>query len=334
MAKVFDNKIFNGEVFLRYTETIKDPVKENLLESGILFADEELVSALDAQTGGNFITKPIKGLLGGTPDNYDGQTDISTDSMPTYKQGIVAIGRAKGFTEKDFTRSITGKDFIYDVADQVASYWSKVKQNILLSVLKGVFAGPLANKVVKKDAVAITDILDAVFDLGGDMEEMFRAIIMHSKIVKELAKIRVIDYLKYTDKEGAIKKTNVYTWEGRLVIANDLAPRVQNAEDPKKFDYTCYVLGRNSICHQPLPVKVPVELARDPLSKGGLESLVSRQRFTMQPNGISFVIDNIKTDSPTDAELEDAKSWVKVSDHAGNPIVDKIIPLAAITYTL
>ena len=55
----------------------------------------------------------------------------------SFEQGVVAIGRAKAWTEKDFSYDITGGvDFMDNVAQQVAEYWQDVDQDTLLAVLK------------------------------------------------------------------------------------------------------------------------------------------------------------------------------------------------------
>jgi len=330
----FNSKYFNSEVFLKYKDTIIDPVKDNLLESGVLYGDLELAVALADQVGGNYITRPMKGLLDGTPDNYDGSTDINSSALNTFSQGIVVIGRAKGFKEKDFTYSITGKDFMLDIAEQVAHYWNKVNQDIMLSILKGIFATALSSQSIAKTEVGAGDILDAVYDTCGDREEHFKVIFMHSHIAKELAKTQLIDYVKYTDSNGITRNTNIATWEGRLVIVNDKCPKVVNEKESSKHDYTCYVLGERAFCFQELPVLVQAEMARDPATNGGEETLYSRERVICQPFGISFKSGAMASLSPTTQELENGDSWELVKDPNGNTTELKTIPFAKIVYTL
>lgn len=82
----------------------------------------------------------VRGLLDGEAVNYDGQTDITATSTKTFEQGVVVIGRAKAWVEKDFSFDITGGvDFMNNVAQQVADYWQDIDQDTILAVLKGVF---------------------------------------------------------------------------------------------------------------------------------------------------------------------------------------------------
>ena len=84
-----------------------------LLKSGVLEQRSDFLSMFNAQTGSVKGTVPIYGLLDGKPTNYDGNTDIAASTTTTYSQEVVCIGRAKGFTEMDFSEDVTGGvDFI------------------------------------------------------------------------------------------------------------------------------------------------------------------------------------------------------------------------------
>ena len=48
----------------------------------------------------------IKARIGGTALNYDGKTDITATSRGNYTMGRIVVGRANGWTEKDFTADI------------------------------------------------------------------------------------------------------------------------------------------------------------------------------------------------------------------------------------
>lgn len=82
----------------------------------------------------------MRGLLDGEAVNYDGETDITATSTKTFEQGVVVIGRAKAWTERDFSEDISGVDFMDNVAQQVAAYWEDIDQDTLLAILDGVFA--------------------------------------------------------------------------------------------------------------------------------------------------------------------------------------------------
>ena len=94
MGKYFDAKLFNGEVFQKYVDRIPNLHLNELVKSGAIVARPELASAMSDQVGGNYLTTPLKGLIGGDPLNYDGVTNITSTSTQTYSHSRVVVGRA------------------------------------------------------------------------------------------------------------------------------------------------------------------------------------------------------------------------------------------------
>lgn len=140
MAGVFDSKYFNPEVFGKYVDTIPNEKLNMLLTSKAIRQRPELASAMSDQVGGNYLSTPLRGLIGGTPQNYDGETNIVPDTTTTYMHSRVVVGRAKAWEELDFSYDITGGvDFMQNAANQVNEYWNEVDQDTIVSILKGVF---------------------------------------------------------------------------------------------------------------------------------------------------------------------------------------------------
>lgn len=229
----FDSKSFNPTVFGRYVERVPKLRKNELLKSGALVVDEELASMLPAQTGGNYITIPIYGLIGGDALNYDGETDLTCTTDDTYEQSFVVIGRMKGFKEKDFSREMTGKDFMDNVASQVSSYWEDVEQDLLLSVLKGIFsmnkAGADANFVAKHTyeiatPVTATTLNNATQKACGDNKDKFSMVIMHSQVATTLENLQLLEFLKYTDAQGIERNMNIAQWGSKTALIDDTMP--------------------------------------------------------------------------------------------------------------
>ena len=139
---VFAGKEFNEEVFQNYMDRLPNTKRTELLKSSAITTRPDLAAAMRDQTGGNILTTPLKGLATGTkPNNYDGNTDIDTESTVTFKHTRVVVGRSKGWKEDDFTYDITGgQDFMANIAAQVSKYWEEDDQDVLIAILKGVFA--------------------------------------------------------------------------------------------------------------------------------------------------------------------------------------------------
>ena len=79
-------------------------LKQNaFLTSGVLRTRNDIKSLFAEQTGGNFASVPMSGLIGGTADNYDGSTNITADTLETYLQSMIVVGRAHSWLERDFS---------------------------------------------------------------------------------------------------------------------------------------------------------------------------------------------------------------------------------------
>ena len=233
---LFDQKNFNGEVFGAYVDRVENLNRNALLNSGAIVEHQEYASMLPDQTGGNYITVPIKARIGGTADNYDGNTDINADSRDTYTHGRIVVGRSHGWTEKDFSTDITGEDFM-PAAEEVAEYWDDVDQATLLSTLKGVFAMTGNGNIdfVNKHTYNTSDNPDAsVFDETtlnnaiqkalGDNKSRFSLAVMHSTVATHLENLKLIAYMKYNDGEGIERDLTLATLNGRTVLIDDNMP--------------------------------------------------------------------------------------------------------------
>lgn len=343
----FDNKIFNPNVFGKYVDRIPNLKRNELLKCGVLEQRSDLLSMFNAQSGAVKGTIPIYGLLDGKPTNYDGVTNIETSSTTTYSQEVVCIGRAKGFTEKDFSEDVTGGvDFMDNVAAQVAEYWDGVDQDTLLSILKGVFAmsSPAGNKTfVDKHTLDIsgadyegektvtsTTLNKAIQQACGDNKKIFKLVLMHSEVATTLENLNLLEYLKYTDSQGVQRELGLATWNGKLVVIDDSMPTEEKSDDGDYTTYTTYVLGTGAIQYCNVGAKVPYEMHRDPKTNGGVDTLYTRQRKVFAPKGISFT-GTPSTNSPTDAELETGTNWSLIKDPTNNKFINhKAIAIARI----
>ena len=315
----FDAKSFNPEAFGSYVETLPNPNKDELVKSRVIVADETIKNLLSSQTGSYYGTIPFFGRIGGDALNYDGETDITATSMETFEQSVVAIGRAKAWTEKDFSVEITaGVDFMSEVAKQVAEYWDDVDTGMIMSILSGIFAmtGDANKEFVDNHTFDITDAVDneinattlnsAIQQASGDKRAKFSMVFMHSAVATNLENQNLLEFLKYTDANGVQRALPLATWNGRLVIVDDGMPVDTTGEKPK---YTTYVFGEGAIRYANLGAKVPFEMARDPKTNGGMDTLYSRRRMCFAPYGISYTKSSQASMSPTNAELEKGANW-------------------------
>ena len=345
----FDSKLFNGEVFQKYVDRIPNVHLNELIRSGAIVTRPELAGAMADQVGGNYLTTPLKGLIGGTPLNYDGVTDITATSTETYSHSRVVAGRAKAWTEKDFSYDITGGvDFMENVAAQVSEYWTEQDQITLISILNGVFgmsdtAGAEFVEEHTHDVSALTNTegvlgyMDAttlntgIQKAAGDHKGAFSLAIMHSKVATDLENQNLLTYIKYNDANGMQRDTNMATLNGRLIIVDDDMPVIAGTGGAAD-KYVTYVFGRGAIEYTNCGAKVPYEMSRDPKTNGGQDTLYSRQRKCWAPYGISFTKANMSTLSPTNTELEDGENWEIVNTGGSSKVYlpHKVIPISRI----
>lgn len=239
---VFDYKIFNPTVFQKYVQRVPNLNKNELIKNGVFQNTNAYKNRMVDQDGGNYIAEPIKGLLDGDVVNYDGETNIPVSSRKTFMQGKVAFGRAKGWTEKDFSQELTGIDWIKTVAGEVAEYYQDVDQADLIAILNGIFsmsdtgAGSVAFKnnhiydissEVSNNTFGATTLNTAMQKAGGDNKNIFQLAFMHSVVATNLENLQLLDYLKYTDANGIQRDLGMATLNGRLVIIDDGLPTQQ-----------------------------------------------------------------------------------------------------------
>jgi len=242
MGEYFDSKLFNGEVFQKYVDRIPNVHLNQLIQSGAIVARPELAQSMSDQVGGNYLTTPLKGLIGGDPLNYDGVTNITATSTKTYSHSRVVAGRAKAWTEKDFSYDITGGvDFMENVAQQVSEYWTEQDQKTLIAILEGVFAmvddagaefvdkhtydiSTLTNSEGKTGLMDATTLNTGIQKACGDHKGKFSLALMHSKVATNLENMKVLVYLKYNDANGMERDLSIATLNGRMVIIDDDMP--------------------------------------------------------------------------------------------------------------
>ena len=334
---VFDSKNFNSEVFSKYLDTVPRVKQDALLKAGVLRTRNDLRSLLSEQTGGNFISVPMVGRIGGTALNYDGSTNITATSLETFLQSMIVVGRAKAWEEKDFSFDITGHDFMADIAAQVADYWDDIDQLTILNTLAGIFGVStnsfasahtldLTSATVK--TVSATSLNDAITKAAGANKGIFSCAIMHSTVAKTLENAQVLEYRKYTDAQGFQRESSIADWNGRTVLIDDDVPVDTTGTNPV---YTTYLLGEGAFDYIDAGAKVPSETYRDPTTNGGKDMLITRQRKVFAPRGLSFVQPSTPIVSPTDVNLATAARWTPVKDTAGTGYFDnKAIPIARI----
>lgn len=333
---VFNKKNFNEKAFGAYYDTVPKERLNLLIKSGVLQGNRKIKDLFSTQTGSEYGIIPMTGRLKGKPVNYDGQTKYGDGkTLTTYKQGVVVIGRKDKFYEDDFTYDITSKkDFMSQVADQLGDYWDSAWEDILLIITKALFAitteagVEFATKHTYDISAEATDnvIVETTLNTAlqkacGDRRRNFKLAVANSTIVTNLEGRKLVANLKYNDPNGIERELNVYTWNGKMLIEYD-----EITEENGKF--ITYVFGKGAFDYEDIGAKVPHEMFRD--ADNDRDYLYERQRKVIMPHGISYLMKNQATDSPTDEELADGANWDLVVGSDGKYYNHKEIAIARI----
>lgn len=237
----FDSKSFNPQAFKYMVGRVPNLHMHEIKKSKALAGNPDIKATLGGSQGGTGYARiAMRGLLDGDAVNYDGQTDITATSTKTFEQGIVVVGRAKAWVEKDFSYDITGGvDFMQNIAEQVGEYWDGVDQNTIIAILQGIFSmtGTKNLEFVSNHTYDVTEKVDgkmsattlnsATNKACGANKKKFTLAFMHSDVATNLENLNLVAHLKYTDAAGIQRELDLYTWNGKLVVIDDDMPTVE-----------------------------------------------------------------------------------------------------------
>ena len=359
----FDAKDFNSNAFKYRVGRIPNLVGNEIVKSRAIVEDRELTDTMKAQNGVSYVSMALRGLLDGDAVNYDGATNITATSTKSFTQSYQVVGRAKAWTEKDFAYDVTGGvDFMDNVASQVGDYKQALDEKTILAVLKGVFSMSSGTKNLEfvdkhttqiSGNVGATTLNSAANKACGKNKSQIALVFIHPDVATNLENLNVLEYLKYTDKDGITRDLPLATWNGKTVVVTEDVPvdvvyeltkdvaidatktyytksgddyvvvAEPDVDDIATYyeqfeDYTTYALGVGSIVTANPGAKVPYEMSRDPKTNGGEDTLYMRQRKVFALKGISYTKSSQSSESPTDAELATGSNWELV--HSGEAV--------------
>ena len=277
-----------------------------LVQSGIMQHDPEF----DQRASGpnTLINMPYWNDLTGDPEVME-DTGETTPGKLTASQDVARKqGWVKSFGANALAGHLAGDDPMRAIAELFAAYWARQNQNILLSILDGVFASAtMADKVhdisaEAGDAALLSgnSLLDA-FQLMGDAKDLLTGFMINSNVENYLAKQGL--------KEGEINGIRVPQWQGKTVIVDDGMP----------FDTTtgvgiAYIFGAGAIAYGngSDPNILQTEVVRKGLSLAGEDILVNRRLPLIHPRGVKWTEDSVAGTFPDFDELETGTNWERV----------------------
>jgi hypothetical protein len=319
IAQVSD--VIVPSVYAAYLQRFTEQ-KSQLVQSGALARD----GLLDGQLagGGMSFNYPRWRELADTAANVSsGSTGspITPLGITTDDEIAVRVSRNQGWGAVDLAEALAGDDPMRAIAARVAPYWTRRLQDMVLAILKGVFADNVANDssdmtwdisgsaysagVTDFSAQAFIDCLNTI----GDSEADLGVVVMHSMVYNRARKNNLIDFIPDSQNPAAAQ---IPIFLGRQVLVDDGMPVTSNV-------YTTYLCGRGALRLGAGTPKVPLESMRQPLDAngGGSEYLVSRVEWCVHPLGMKFAGSISNGGGPTDAATSNnfgaAGSWDRVA---------------------
>jgi len=280
-----------------------------LVQSGIMQHSAEFDQL--ASGPNTIVNMPFWDDLTGDPEVMDDTGDTVPGKINANKDVARKQGWVKSFGANALAGHLAGSDPMRAIADLFASYWARQNQNILLSILDGVFASTsMADKVLDisaepDDAALISGktFIDAT-QLMGDAKDLLTGVMMHSAVEAYLAKMDLIEYIQ--ESKGSIRMPYFL---GKPVIV----------DDGMAFDTTtgvgqAYLFGQGAIAYGngSDPLIKETEVVRKGLSLAGEDILVNRRLPLIHPRGVKWTEDSVAGTFPDFDELETGTNWQRV----------------------
>ena len=250
----YNGKKFNPQVFDKYVDKVPNLKRNELIKNGVYDVKNKYRAMMTNQDGGDYIVTPIKGLLDGEVQNYDGVQSMTPTSKKTFFQGKPVFGRMKAWQEKDFATELTGVDWMKDIAGEVAEYYQGVDQDDLLAILAGIFdmdttdagnADFVNNHTYEVEGAASAETANnAVQKACGANKGIITLAFMHSQVATNLENLQLLSYMLYNDANGIQRQLNIATWNGKIVIVDDDMPTENVAAQYTKTSDEAVVEGK------------------------------------------------------------------------------------------
>lgn len=288
-----------------------------IFQAGVLYADPAISSKLSM--GGRSVDMPGWKDLGNDasePVNDDPSDSIELKNIGSRREVAARHMRAQAWGVPDLTAILAGDDPLRVIVNRQTDYWQRAHKLVLINMLKGVIADNIANDsgdmVLDTNAsITETDAIDAAY-LMGDRADQFTTWWMHSKQMKALKKLDLIDFIPSSQQGGMM----IPTYMGLRCVVDDDIP-VSSTE------YTAFLFKPRAIMWNELPVNTeggPLERDRKPRQGhgGGVTELVSRRHFVPHVPGTRWLDGSTAGEFATDAELALAANWDRTATSVKN----------------
>lgn len=306
--------------------------KTELWQSGIV-TSSPLLSTLAGESG-TLAELPFWNDLDDTVEtNYSNDVPGTAAVPQKVAQGKQLTRKAfmnQGWSSTDLATELAmGASPMEHIRARTDRYFARQNQARLIGSLNGVLADNVANDagdMVHDVAVEIVgsqtaatkfshdNFVDAAYTMG-DMTDGITAIVVHSKVASDIAKLNGAEDVR--DSDGNLLYRS---YLGRRIIVDDSMPVVAGATSG--FKYTSVLLGAGAFGFGTAAAPVPVEVWRNPQggNGGGVDELWLRNTQILHPSGFQMLT-TPAGQSFNHAELATAAVWDRVVDR-------KLVPVA------
>jgi len=324
-TKIID--IIEPSVFTPYTINRTMELSE-LINCGIAENNAEF-NAL--ASGPNvLVNMPFWNDLTGDLEIMDDTGNTDPGKIESGKDIARKLGFVKSYGANALTSLLSGDDPMRAISDLFAAYWNRQYQNVLLSILDGIFSSAtMADKVhditgAAQDAnklIGGSTFLDAI-QVMGDAKDSLTGVMIHSATETYLAKNDLIEY-----KEESQGKVRVPYFMGKRVIVDD-----SMAFDTATNASEAYLFGQGAIAwgNGSHPSIEQTEVVRDGMSLAGEDVLINRRVSILHPRGVKWVEPDVGTNKafPNLEELATGTNWKAVYEPKNIRIVRFIFKIA------
>lgn len=280
-----------------------------LIQSGIARNTDEFDRL--ASGPNTLVNMPFWEDLTGEPEVMDDEGKTSPGKITANQDMARKLGFVKSYGANALAALLSGDDPMRVIADLFANYWNRQYQQILLSILDGVFSASnmtekildISTKIDNEALISAKTFLDAV-QLMGDAKELLTGVMFHSAVETYLAKQDLIEFVKPSQGE-----TRIPYFMNKRVIVDDAMPF-----DGETGVGVAYLFGEGAIAwgngsHERI---LQTEVVRDGLSLAGEDVLVNRRILILHPRGVKWTETSVAKNFPTITELENGENWSRV----------------------
>lgn len=316
--------VIQPEVFTPYT--IQRTMELSaLIQSGIAENNSQFNQL--ASGPNTIINMPYWEDLTGEPEVMDDEGETTPGKITANKDVARKMAWVKSYGANALSAMLSGDDPMRAIADLFAAYWSRQYQQMLLSILDGVFASPsMAEKVhditteadADKQLISGRTFLDAIQRMG-DAKDLLTGVMIHSATETYLAKNDLIEY-----KEESQGRVRIPYFMGKRVIVDDSI-----AFDTETGASEAYLFGAGAIAwgNGSHPDIQQTEVVRNGLSLAGEDILVNRRITLLHPRGVKWTEASVAKTFPTFDELENGANWERVYEPKAIRIVKFIFKI-------